>query len=62
MGGGIQFTALKESWQCSRRPSGRHMLEAGTGLRSEEDSVVGNNNFERIFGTDFEFCSSRATV
>jgi len=62
MGGGIQFTALKNFWQCRHRPSGRHMLEAGTGLRCEEDSVVGNEKFERAFGTDFEFCSARASV
>jgi len=38
------------------------MLEAGTGFRCEEDHVVGNEKFERAFGMDFEFCSSRSSV
>ena len=55
MGADIKFTALKDAWQCSRRPSGRHMLQAGTWLRYEEDNVVGNEKFDRVFGIDFEF-------
>jgi len=31
-------------------------------LTCEEDSVVGNEKFEREFGMDFEFCSSTASV
>jgi hypothetical protein len=62
MVGGIQFTSLKVSWQYSRRPSGRHKLETGIGLRCEGDKLVGNEKFERAFWMDFEFCSSRASV
>jgi hypothetical protein len=38
------------------------MLEAGTGLRYEKDNMVGNENLERAFGMNFEFCRSRAAV
>jgi len=62
MGRDIKFTALKDPWQCSSRPSGRHMLEAGTRLRCEEDNAVGNEKSEHAFGMVFEFCSLRASV
>jgi len=62
MGRDIKFMPLQDPWQCSSRPSGRHMLEAGTRLRCEEDNVVGNVKFECVFGMDFVFCSSRTSI
>jgi hypothetical protein len=53
MGAGIKFTVLKNPRQCSHRPSGRYMLEAGRILRSEEAIVVGGETFEYAFGMNF---------
>jgi hypothetical protein len=57
-----QVYVLKDPWQCSRYPSGRHMLRASTGLRREKDNMVGNENLERESGINFEFSRSKTAV
>ena len=60
IGGGIRFMALKAPWQCSRCPSGRHMLERGTGFETRRRQCGGKwNVWACIWG---EFCSKRAAV
>jgi hypothetical protein len=57
-----QVYVLKDPWQFSRHPSGRHMLGASTGLRRENDNMVGNENLERESGMNFELSRSKTAV